>query len=322
MKYKVVTTVNGRENGHVYETREAAVKTWDRLREVYTRAGYTIADAAGESIDRDGLAELWIREGRAARNIEIWPTVDGETPATPADIESEAETITAAPAADLSTVATADSERERADRADRTHAADFLTAQKFANEAAAELADLLTIDENRAVHLLTTAAGVRIFEVTHGRAESVRTAARHAADKIAAALNIEAAAAADLLAEVLTYWHNNMIITDEDTTTAAEVISESESADTTTAPAADSLAAKVADVARVWLLCCCLAAAPAAADSIETDTPADVCELLTADPLAQVAEFAAAGLTVSHVTIKSLPAREIPAADVPALLTC
>ena len=82
-------------------------------------------------------------------------------------------------------------------------------------------------------------------------------------------------------------------------------------------------AAKVADVARVWLLCCCLtAAAPAAADSIETDTPADVCELLTADPLAQVAEFAAAGLTVSHVTIKSLPARELPAADVPALLPC
>jgi hypothetical protein len=184
MKYKVITTVNGRENGHVYETREAAVKTWNRLREVYTRAGYTIADAAGESIDRDGLAELWIREGRAARNIEIWPTADGETPATPADIESEAETITAA-------------------------------------------------------------------------------------------------------------------------------------------PAADSLAAKVADVARVWLLCCCLtAAAPAAADSIETDTPADVCELLTADPLAQVAEFAAAGLTVSHVTIKSLPARELPAADVPAMLTC
>ena len=154
MKYKVITTVNGRENGHVYETREAAVTTWNRLREVYTRAGYTIADAAGESIDRDGLAELWIREGRAARNIEIWPTVDGETPATPADIE--AETIAAAPAA----------------------------------------------------------------------------------------------------------------------------------------------------------------------DSIETDTPADVCELLTADPLAQVAEFAAAGLTVSHVTIKSLPARELPAADVPALLTC
>jgi hypothetical protein len=102
----------------------------------------------------------------------------------------------------------------------------------------------------------------------------------------------------------------------------ADIESEAETI-TAAAPAADSLAAKVADVARVWLLCCCLtAAAPAAADSIETDTPADVCELLTADPLAQVAEFAAAGLTVSHVTIKSLPARELPAADVPALLTC
>ena len=188
---------------------------------------------------------------------------------------------------------------------DRTHAADFLTAQKFANEAAAELADLLTIDENRAAYLLTTAAGTRIFEVTHGRAESVRTAARHAADKIAAALDIEAAAAADLLAEVLTYWHNNMIITDEDTTTAAEVISESEP---TARPAAGSLAAKVATAARVFLLACCLSAAdgltaaPAGSPAADDLTP---CELLTADPLAEVIRLQAAGLTVSHVTIKS-----------------
>ena len=185
---------------------------------------------------------------------------------------------------------------------DRTHAADFLTAQKFANEAAAELADLLTIDENRAAHLLTTAAGARIFEVTHGRAESVRTAARHAADKIAAALNIEAAAAADLLAEVLTYWHNNLIITDEDT--PAEVISESEP---TAAPAAGSLAGRVVAAARVFLLACCLSAADGltAAPAADDLTP---CELLTADPLAEVIRLQAAGLTVSHVTIKSAPA--------------
>ena len=81
MKYKVISTVNGREAGHVYETRETAVKTWKNLRALFTRLGYTIADAAGESIDRDGLAELWTSEGRAARNIEIWPTADGETPA-------------------------------------------------------------------------------------------------------------------------------------------------------------------------------------------------------------------------------------------------
>jgi hypothetical protein len=129
----------------------------------------------------------------------------------------------------------------------------------------------------------------------------VRTAARHAADKIAAALNIEAAAAADLLAEVLTYWHNNMIITDEDTTTAAEVISESEP---TAAPAAGSLAAKVATAARVFLLACCLSAADGltAAPAADDLTP---CELLTADPLAEVIRLQAAGLTVSHVTIKS-----------------
>lgn len=212
-------------------------------------------------------------------------------------------------------------------------AADFLTAQKFANIAAENLAAQWSIDENRAALLLTAAAGRRIFSVTHGVAETLHHHARHAAEAIAAALNIEAAAAADLLAEVLTHWRENMITDDTtaaqlqaieregETLTASELLTI-EAETITPAPAADSLAAKVADVARVWLLCCCLAAAPAAADSIETDTPADVCELLTADPLAQVAEFAAAGLTVSHVTIKSLPAREIPAADVPALLTC
>ena len=89
----------------------------------------------------------------------------------------------------------------------------------------------------------------------------------------------------------------------------------------TAAPATGSLAGRVATAARVFLLVCCLSAADGLTAAPATDdlTP---CELLTADPLAEVAEFAAAGLTVSHVTIKSLPAREIPAADVPALLTC
>ena len=90
-------------------------------------------------------------------------------------------------------------------------------------------------------------------------------------------------------------------VTDEDTTTAAEVISESEP---TARPAAGSLAAKVATAARVFLLACCLSAADGltAAPAADDLTP---CELLTADPLAEVIRLQAAGLTVSHVTIKS-----------------
>jgi hypothetical protein len=92
-------------------------------------------------------------------------------------------------------------------------------------------------------------------------------------------------------------------VTDEPT--AAEVISESEP---TAAPAAGSLAAKVATAARVFLLACCLSAAdgltaaPAGSPAADDLTP---CELLTADPLAEVIRLQAAGLTVSHVTIKS-----------------
>lgn len=97
-------------------------------------------------------------------------------------------------------------------------AADFLTAQKFANIAAENLAAQWSIDENRAALLLTAAAGRRIFSVTHGVAETLHHHARHAAEAIAAALNIEAAAAADLLAEVLNHWRRNM--TTDDTTAA------------------------------------------------------------------------------------------------------
>ena len=79
-------------------------------------------------------------------------------------------------------------------------------------------------------------------------------------------------------------------VTDEDTTTAA--------------PAAGSMVAKVATAARVFLLACCLSAADGltAAPAADDLTP---CELLTADPLAEVIRLQAAGLTVSHVTIKS-----------------
>ena len=55
--------------------------------------------------------------------------------------------------------------------------------------------------------------------------------------------------------------------------------------------------------ARVFLLACCLTtAAPAGSPAADDLTP---CELLTADPLAEVIRLQAAGLTVSHVTIKS-----------------
>jgi hypothetical protein len=59
-----------------------------------------------------------------------------------------------------------------------------------------------------------------------------------------------------------------------------------------------------ATAARVFLLACCLSAADGltAAPAADDLTP---CELLTADPLAEVIRLQAAGLTVSHVTIKS-----------------
>lgn len=76
----------------------------------------------------------------------------------------------------------------------------------------------------------------------------------------------------------------------------------------TARPAAGSMVAKVATAARVFLLACCLSAAdgltaaPAGSPAADDLTP---CELLTADPLAEVIRLQAAGLTVSHVTIKS-----------------
>lgn len=153
MKYKVTTTTADHVNGHTYGSARAALTVYNNIREIYTRAGYTIADAG---TGHNSRAELWIKEGRADRNIEIWP------------------------------------------------------------------------------------------------------------------------------------------VTDEDTTTAA--------------PAADSLAGRVATAARVFLLACCLSAAdtltaaPAGSPAADDLTP---CELLTADPLAEVIRLQAAGLTVSHVTIKS-----------------
>lgn len=92
---------------------------------------------------------------------------------------------------------------------------------------------------------------------------------------------------------------------DTDPTTPAPA-DDHQNTDTTTtaAPAAGSLAGRVVTAARVFLLACCLSAADGltAAPAADDLTP---CELLTADPLAEVFSLQAAGLTVSHVTIKS-----------------
>ena len=163
MNYRVTTTTADHVNGHTYSSARAALTVYNNIRALFSRLGYTLADAG---TGHNSRAELWIKEGRADRNIEIWP------------------------------------------------------------------------------------------------------------------------------------------VTDTDTTTAAEVISESEP----TAAPAGSLAGRVTTAARVFLLACCLSAAdgltaaPAGSPAADDLTP---CELLTADPLAEVIRLQAAGLTVSHVTIKS-----------------
>lgn len=70
MKYRVQTTSNGHDNGHSYSSPRAALTVYNNIRALYRRLGYTIADAGK---GRNSRAELWIKEGREARNIEIWP---------------------------------------------------------------------------------------------------------------------------------------------------------------------------------------------------------------------------------------------------------
>ena len=171
MKYNVTTTTADHVNGHEYNSARAAITVYNNIRALYSRLGYTLADAGR---GRNSRAELWIKDGSADRNIEIWPV---------APTRAEAETPD-------------------------------------------------TIDE-------------------------------------------------------------------------------------TAAPAAGT----IARAARVFLLALTLTAAPAA-DLTTDETPAEVAEIYTADPLAEVAALQAAGLTVAHVTIKSTPTGPTPAADVPALLTC
>ena len=138
-----------------------------------------------------------------------------------------------------------------------------------------------------------------------------------------AAASAERAANCDRLADLLAAEDRATRRENADTDeTAAPVVevAEAETPDTideTAAPAAGT----IARAARVFLLALTLTAAPAA-DLTADETPAEVAEIYTADPLAEVAALQAAGLTVAHVTIKSTPTGPTPAADVPALLTC
>ncbi len=70
MSYRVQTTSNGHDNGHTYQSARAALKAYNSIRDLYRRLGYIIADAGK---GRNSRAELWIKEGREDRNIEIWP---------------------------------------------------------------------------------------------------------------------------------------------------------------------------------------------------------------------------------------------------------
>lgn len=93
MKYRVTTTTADHVNGHTYSSARAALTVYNNIRALYSRLGYTLADAGKGHNER---TELWIKEGRADRNIEIWPVIvtAPEEPA-PAIIESKRESRTA-----------------------------------------------------------------------------------------------------------------------------------------------------------------------------------------------------------------------------------
>lgn len=70
MKYRVTTTAADYVNGHTYGSARAAMTVYNNIRAMLARLGYTIADAGSGHNSR---AELWIKEGRTDRNIEIYP---------------------------------------------------------------------------------------------------------------------------------------------------------------------------------------------------------------------------------------------------------
>ena len=73
MKYRVTTTTANHINGKTYGSARAALAVYNNIRALFVRLGYTLADAGNGCNSR---AELWIKEGHADRNIEIWPVID------------------------------------------------------------------------------------------------------------------------------------------------------------------------------------------------------------------------------------------------------
>lgn len=150
MKYKVTTTTADHVNGHEYNSARAALTAYNNIREIYARAGYIIADAGNGHNSR---AELWTKEGRADRNIEIWPVTDEDT-------------TTAAPAAGSLAAKVATAARVFL-LACCLSAADGLTAAPAGSPAADDLTpcELLTADPLAEVIRLQ-AAGLTVSHVT------------------------------------------------------------------------------------------------------------------------------------------------------------
>ena len=68
-KFKVVVTTGAHINGKEYSSARAAVTVFNNIRALFVRLGYTIADSGA---GQNWRAELWIKEGRADRNLEIY----------------------------------------------------------------------------------------------------------------------------------------------------------------------------------------------------------------------------------------------------------
>lgn len=86
MKYRVTTTTADHVNGHTYGSARAALNVYNNIRALFSRLGYTIADAGNGHNCR---AELWIKKGFADRNIEIWPVTGEDTPTPAARMEAD-----------------------------------------------------------------------------------------------------------------------------------------------------------------------------------------------------------------------------------------
>ena len=67
--YKVLVTTEGNENGHTYNNARVALNVYNKIRGLFARFGYIVADAGSGMNCR---AELWIKDGCEDKNIEIF----------------------------------------------------------------------------------------------------------------------------------------------------------------------------------------------------------------------------------------------------------